>query len=123
MKKLGDPTQSQTETLAAIDSWLDDKLAKEMKSAPDLADCMRVFADLGQTLGAAIAQAEHILRQRGAIQFLTGHRSKGLEFPLVYHLDPWLCRQDEQDLNLRYVITTRSAHTLYEVDSRSIKWS
>jgi superfamily I DNA/RNA helicase len=60
--------------------------------------------------------------QQGAIKLLTGHKAKGGEWPIVYHLDPWLCRDDEQDLNLRYVITTRSQQELYEIDSRGIKW-
>ena len=83
---------------------------------------MRVFASHGSTLGTAIAYAEHLFAQRGTIRLLTGHKAKGLEFPTVFHLDPWLCRDEEQDLNLRYVIQTRAMESYYEIDSRAIRW-
>jgi hypothetical protein len=44
-----------------------------------------------------------------------------LEWNTVYHLDPFLLRPDEQDLNLRYVITTRAMDTYYEINSQDIK--
>jgi ATP-dependent exoDNAse (exonuclease V) beta subunit len=83
---------------------------------------MVVFAEHGQTLGQAIAYVEHLFSQKGTIRLMTGHKAKGLEFETVYHLDSWLCRDDEQDQNLRYVITTRSADRLYHIDSERIKW-
>jgi len=61
--------------------------------------------------------------QTGTIQLLTGHKAKGLEFGDVYHLDPWLCKDSEQDRNLSYVISTRSQDRLTEVDSTGIDWS
>lgn len=120
MRKLGDEDASRNEVLTAIEAWRVDKLAKESTTANDLADCMRVFAGFGSTLSKAIAVAEHLFAQRGGLQLLTGHKAKGLEYDTVYLLDPWLIREDEQDLNLRYVMQTRSASHLYEVDSRSI---
>ena len=87
-----------------------------------MADCMKVFASHGSTLGTAIAYAEHLFAQKGTIRLMTGHKAKGLEFETVYFLDPWLCREDEQDLNLRYVIQTRSLNNLYEINSGAIKW-
>ena len=122
MKKLGDESDRKETVLASIDDWLAEKLAKESKTAHDLADCMRVFANAGSDLGQAIRYAEHLFQQKGKIQLLTGHKSKGLEFDTVYHLDPFLCRQDEQDLNLKYVITTRSADKLYEINGLNIEW-
>ena len=53
---------------------------------------------------------------------MTGHKSKGLEFPDVYHLDPYLLSDTSQDRNLRYVISTRSSNNLTEIDSDRIKW-
>jgi ATP-dependent exoDNAse (exonuclease V) beta subunit len=82
---------------------------------------MKVFAGFGKTLGLAIDHAEHLFAQRGTITLTTGHKAKGLEFDVVYHLDPWLCRDDDQDLNLKYVITTRARRELYEIDSVRIK--
>jgi DNA helicase-2/ATP-dependent DNA helicase PcrA len=122
LKKLGDADWPKAKTLAAIDQWLAERLAKESKSAQDMADCMRVFASHGATLGQAIAYAEHLFSQKGKIKMMTIHKSKGLEFPVVFHLDPWLCRDDEQDLNLRYVAITRSSDRYYEIDLERIKW-
>jgi len=123
MQKLGDPSISRSQTLAAINVWLEDKLSKDSKTADDLASCMRVFAEHSNSLAGAIATAEHVLAQRGSIQMMTGHKAKGLEFDRVYFLDPWLCREDEQDRNLRYVIQTRAKQSLFEIDSRGIKWT
>jgi superfamily I DNA/RNA helicase len=63
-----------------------------------------------------------LLKQTGRIQFLTGHKAKGLEFETVYHLNPYLCKDNEQDLNLRYVIQTRSYNRYYEIRSDRIDW-
>ena len=123
MRKLGDEGMSQRETLSAIDWWLQEKLARQSTTARDIADCMRVFARNGQTLQGAIAWAESLFAQKGNVQFLTGHKAKGLEFDLVFHLNPHLIRlEEEQERNLRYVITTRSKDTLYEIDEREIRW-
>lgn len=122
MKKLGDTEMSQVSLLSAISDWLAERLAKSSTSAQDLADCMRVFASFGATLGQAIAYAEHLFAQKGTIRLLTGHKAKGLEFETVYHLDSWLLREGEQDMNLRYVIDTRSMNNLFYIDSRDIQW-
>lgn len=123
MRKLGPETMSQAETLEAIESWRETKLSRESKTANDLADCMRVFAGQGSTLSQACTYAEHLFAQKGTIQLLTGHKAKGLEWPIVYHLDPFLLGDSEQDLNLRYVIGTRAQEAYYEIESREIQWS
>lgn len=60
------------------------------------------------------------------ITLATGHKAKGLEWPTVIHLDPWRVPSKyakqalseghtipmEQDLNLRYVIETRTMQKL-----------
>lgn len=125
MRRLGPDELSREATFASIGDWLSEKLAKESKTAQDMADCMKVFASHGATLGQAIGYAEHLLKQSGTITFMTGHKSKGLEFDNVIHLDPWMVRKDphnEQDLNLDYVITTRSRNRLTEIDSEHIQW-
>ena len=53
---------------------------------------------------------------------MTGHKSKGLEFPLVYHLDPQIIGDSAQDKNLRYVINTRSSDTYFEIESEKVEW-
>jgi superfamily I DNA/RNA helicase len=122
MKKLGAEDAPQASFLSAIEDWRAEKLAKGNASASDLADCMKVFAGFGSTKSQAISYAEHLFAQKGSIRLLTGHKSKGLEFDTVYHLDPWLLSDTEQDKNLRYVISTRSRDRLIEIDSRNIQW-
>ncbi len=122
MRRLGEESLSRGGVNAAIAEWQMEREAKESTTAKDLADCMRVFASHGATLGQAVAYAEHLFKQTGSIKLLTGHKAKGLEFEAVYHLDPFLIRKDEQDLNLRYVIQTRSMDQYYEVDGSIIQW-
>jgi superfamily I DNA/RNA helicase len=122
MKKLGGNSDSRKQVIDAIEQWREEKLVAGSKSASDLADCMRVFADHGHDLGQMISYAEHLFKQTGTIRLLTGHKSKGLEFDNVYWLDPSLCDQREQDRNLAYVITTRSRNKLSLIDSSSIVW-
>lgn len=121
LRRLGPEDLPRSTVLRAIADWEADKLAKDSTTAPDMAACMRVFAELGADLGQAVRYAEDVLAKKGSIQLLTGHKSKGLEFDNVYLLDPWLMREDEQDLNLRYVCQTRSAGSLYEVNSKDIQ--
>jgi hypothetical protein len=123
LKRLGDDDTSQDSLISAIDDWLAEKLAKESKTAEDTAECMKVFASFGATLGQAVSYAEHLFAQQGAIQLLTGHKSKGLEFKTVYHLDPWIIGEAEQELNLKYVINTRSEDRYYEINSLDIRWN
>lgn len=123
LQKLGDTGLSQGAGLSAVDDWLQAKLDKGSKTAPDMAECMRIIIRHGDSLGTAIGYAEHLFKQRGAIQLMTGHKSKGLEFPLVYHLDPHIIGESPQDRNIRYVIQTRSSDQYFEIDSRTIHWS
>ncbi len=121
LHKLGSDGDKQEEILNAIDHWQTEKIAKGSTTAADIGDCMRVFARTGANLGQAIAYAEHLFKQQGTIQLLTGHKAKGLEWPIVYHLDSWLLRADEQDLNLRYVVITRSMDRYFEINTADIK--
>jgi hypothetical protein len=122
MNKLGPQEMKQEQVVDAIERWRQDKLAVESTTANDTADCMRVFACFGKTLSEATGYAEFLFKQRGAITLTTGHKAKGLEWERVYHLDPFLIRVDkeEQEKNLSYVITTRSANELYEVETKDI---
>jgi superfamily I DNA/RNA helicase len=122
MKKLGDSNTSRMVLVELIANWRNEKMSKKSTTANDIADCMIVFASFGETLGQAVSYAEHLFAQKGEIRLLTGHKAKGLEFDTVYHLDPWLIGEDEQELNLRYVITTRAKERLFEVNSLDIEW-
>lgn len=122
MKKLGPEDMGTASLLAAIGDWLAEKVDKGSATAPDLAECMRVFASHGTSLSTAIRYAEHLFAQKGTIRLMTIHKAKGLEFPTVYFLDPFLCRDDEQDNNCRYVAQTRSMDQLYEIHTSDIRW-
>lgn len=127
LKKLGPLTLSQQETLDAIDFWESEKILKAKEKGigliRDKAECLRVFASFGNTLGDAAAYAEHIFAASGTIQLLSGHKAKGLEWEVVYHLDPHripspYCsshEDHEQEHNIKYVIETRAKRDLYFV--------
>jgi len=121
MRRLGDEDTPRSHVLSLIEDWRQEKLENESKSADDLADCMKVFATYGDSLGLAMKYVEHLFSQRGTLKLLTGHKSKGLEYDTVYLLDTWLLREDLQDQNLRYVMQTRSANALYEIETKDIR--
>lgn len=124
MKKLGPSDLRQPAVFTAIAEWESTKLSRESKSAPDLTNCMRVFAEHGTTLDLAIRYAEHLFAQTGTILLSTIHKAKGLEWTDVIHLDPWLVRKQptDQNKNLDYVASTRSSDSLTEIDSGDIQW-
>lgn len=131
LKKLGPLAMPQAAVLTAIDTWRTAELARARESRKaaieDRAACLRVFAEFGNDLNGAIAYAEHLFATAGPIQLMTGHKSKGLEFDIVFHLDPWRVPSKyalraaeegddgklQQELNLRYVISTRAKQELY----------
>jgi hypothetical protein len=121
MRNLGDGSLRRPAVISSIEDWRDRKLAAGSTTAGDIADCMKVFATYGDTLDQAIKYAEHLFLQTGSINLLTGHKSKGLEFEKVYLLDTHLLRENDQDLNLRYVMQTRSKNELYEINSATIE--
>jgi DNA helicase II / ATP-dependent DNA helicase PcrA len=130
LKKLGPPTLTQEQTYAAIEQWKVERLSKSKarEAVNDKAECLKVFAEFGTTLGGALTYAEHLFRGRGTIQLLTGHKAKGLEWDVVYHLDPWRCNgkfaegeAKDQEANLRYVITTRAKERLFHIDLDNIR--
>ena len=118
LEKLGPDTLTQTQTLDAINHWEAERESLDSRTASDTAECLRVFARHGATLAQAIAYARHIFESvDGEIRFMSGHRSKGLEFDRVYHLDADTIRSGGQEDNIRYVIDTRSKETLTYISS------
>lgn len=116
--KLGDESMPQSAVLSAIDDWQAERESLDSKTAADTAECMKVFARHGRTLAQAIAYARHIFEaQDGEIRFMSGHRSKGLEFDRVYHLDSETIRPGGQEDNIRYVIDTRTKDALIYISS------
>jgi superfamily I DNA/RNA helicase len=122
LKRLGPETLNEDQANAAIDTWEKEKLqkAKGKATVKDKAECLRVFVSVGHSLAGAIAYAESIFRSTGPIQLLSGHKSKGLEWDHIFHLDPGripspYCSTDEeldQEQNVRYVIETRAKESL-----------
>lgn len=127
LKKLGPESMTQTELLDAIDKWETAQLAKEKapETVSDKAECFRVFAGYGATLGEAAIYANNIFKADGPIQLLSGHKSKGLEWDVVFILDPWRSpskwavtdEEKAQENNLEYVMTTRSKRELFLVNA------
>lgn len=126
LTKFGDLSMPRDEVLKAIAEWEAEKLAKAKRSpggVKDRASCLRVFANAGSNLNEAIAYARHLFEQAGPILLMTGHKSKGLEFQTVFHLNPDLIpsmwsntlEEVEQEYNLRYVILTRAKSDYFEV--------
>ena len=127
LRKLGPEDLTAEAVHTAIDRWESEQLrkARNQGSVVDRAECLRVFADQGPTLAAAIAYATHLFETDGPIQLMSGHKSKGLEFDHVYHLDSWRIpskyatseNQLDQERNLMYVITTRAKKALYHINT------
>lgn len=104
---------------------------KEEKVSPiqDRAECLISAAEASGAKDS-VELARHIEdlfnEQAGKIVLCTGHKSKGLEWHTVIHLDPWRVPAKyarraleegnpvpmQQEKNLRYVIETRTKHTL-----------
>lgn len=123
LSEFGDRDMTREELLGHLARWRAAKIAEgKMKeeTIDDRYTCLVVFASATQTLGAAIAHAEALFSAEGPIELLSGHKSKGLEWDHVYHLDPWrvpskFAKTPEelvQEDNLEYVITTRAKRSL-----------
>lgn len=124
LQKVGSDRDTRDDLLLKITAWREEKLQSTNSPATinDQADCMAIFASWGSNLAQAIAYANRIFKEQGTIELSTGHKAKGKEWDVVYHLDPWLCKENDQDLNLKYVITTRSKDRLYLIDTKELQW-
>ncbi len=120
MKKFGKSEMPKEQVRGAIAAWADEKAKKTRNPSKvwDQAACMNIFADQGDTLGDALAYAEHIFNSQGSIELMTGHKSKGLEYDTVFILDRHLIKiEDGQEKNLMYVCQTRAKQSLFYVES------
>lgn len=131
MKRLGPMSMAEPQLSAAIDAWAFEELkrAKREETVLEKADCLRILCAPKRepwTLETAIGSAEALFKQEGPIQLMSIHKSKGLEFDTVFHLDPWRIpsryahegtEEMEQELNLRYVCETRFKENLFLIDS------
>lgn len=123
------PATPKPDILAALSLWQERETAAaiaekrewKLERINDRADCIRAVAENcvdRETLISAINDL--FSRERGRVTLSTGHRSKGLEWETVIHLDPWRVPSRfakteaaiSQENNLRYVIETRTKNTL-----------
>jgi superfamily I DNA/RNA helicase len=120
-----------------LTDWLDKETAlayandkpEKVDRITDKAECLRATIEGTQpsTAGDLRSMLERLFsRENSQIVLSSGHRSKGLEWPLVVHLDPWRIPSKqakiaaslgnnvpmEQEENLQYVTETRTKHTL-----------
>lgn len=140
LEKLGPGNMPQAQIFEAVEAWrvAQEKKAHEARLASirDKAECLRVFADYGSTLDECVAYAKHLFAASGPIELMSGHKSKGMEYEIVFHLDPflvpskWAAKAAEetgdesqliQERNLKYVIDTRPKEALYYVNSEDFK--
>lgn len=123
LKEFGDTEMKREDLLAHLARWKADRLAEGKLKAETIEDryaCLVCFAEATPTLGSAIAHAEALFASEGPVELLSGHKSKGLEWSHVFHLDPWripsvFAKTPEaqvQENNLEYVITTRAKESL-----------
>jgi superfamily I DNA/RNA helicase len=121
MRKFGGHDLPQHMVLQKIEVWLATEMEKNKARAHDRlrdrAECMKVFALEGATLGDALAYAQHLSQLHSPLKLMTGHSAKGLEFEHVYFLDQHLINKQDQDPNLRYVICTRAKESLTYIRS------
>jgi DNA helicase-2/ATP-dependent DNA helicase PcrA len=121
MRKFGGSDLRAVDVLDKINLWEEQQKAKNKPRAhggiADRAECMRIFANQGSTLGDALAYAQHMVQMHSPLKMMTGHKAKGLEFDHVFFLDNKLVGDEEQEPNLRYVIITRAKETLTYINS------
>jgi DNA helicase-2/ATP-dependent DNA helicase PcrA len=120
-----------------LTKWLDKEIAiANANDKPERVDKLRdqtdcIFATIEGASPDTVGDLRSVIRRifsrdNGQITLSSIHRAKGLEWPLVLHLDPWRIPSyfakkaaDEgdpsqliQENNLRYVAETRTKHTL-----------
>lgn len=104
----------------------------------DQAECLRATIEGANptTAGELRSVLKRVFdRENGQVILSSIHRAKGLEWPLVVHLDPWRIPSKqaqmaaqagdyshlEQERNLKYVAETRTKNTLINADAKAFK--
>lgn len=124
MKKLGRADTKREALLPKIEKLREQlrKKQRDQRLADDTIECILVFVNETDTLGAAMAFAEAIATREGRIKLYTGHGAKGLEFDTVLFLDQHLLDiKRGQDANVKYVIETRAKRDLIYVTSEGFQ--
>jgi len=125
------------QVIGQVQEWKESEKAKALAEGHD--DRIGVLADRAECL-LAVAESSGVVdagglrtaleklfsRDHGRITLASIHKAKGLEWNVVLHLDPWRIpskqakkaaaegdeRQLIQEWNLKYVLETRTKHTL-----------
>lgn len=136
-KILPDDDADAPTCIATISSWRDSEISKARANdkeervvlIQDKAECLLAVIENGEVKRAADIRSllgRMFEPSSLRITLATGHKAKGLEWDNVIHLDPWRVPSKyavsalqagnpvpmEQDLNLRYVIETRTKRRL-----------
>jgi DNA helicase II / ATP-dependent DNA helicase PcrA len=132
MKKIGPSSSTLTQTESMLETWFHAELkrAKNPDIVYDKYECLQVLClnPNARNLGEAITLAQDLFKREGAIQLLSGHKAKGLEWNTVFHLDSWRIPSKwakegteawEQEMNVRYVIETRFKKEMFFIDSET----
>lgn len=127
------------ETAALITAYQDREVAlalandksQEAENIQDRVECLRAVLEDAEARNAGDLRrliTSLFSKEEGLVVLGTGHKAKGLEWDVVLHLDPWRIPSKQakeaealgdpgpmqQDQNLKYVIETRTKHTLIE---------
>ena len=123
LEEFGDQSMPREQLISHIDGWKSARIREGKLAESTIEDrwsCLRVFAEATPSLGEAIEHAKRLFSAEGPLELTSGHKSKGLEWDHVYHLDPWRIpspfsrsfEDQTQEANLEYVITTRAKRSL-----------
>jgi len=123
LRKFGDDNLLSASVLEKISDWYESEArrSREKGVLADKRECLTIIAESHDTLGEMLSYLKELENQTGAVQLMTGHKSKGLEFDTVFFLEPSLLRDRDrngaptQDPNIRYVIQTRAINNLIHV--------
>ena len=119
MEGLGSSMMKRADAAAALSRYKAGKMQKIKKESAKTAleercDCIMVFLQDAETLGGAVVLAKNVFNSEGSVDLCTGHKAKGHEWDNVFVLDDYMIGDEDQDLNLKYVIATRSkSHLTY----------
>lgn len=140
-KVVPDDLTSAVNTAAMLTAWLDKERSlliandkeHEVEGLEDRVECLRAVLEDAEARDAGSMRrivGDLFAKEDGLVTLGSGHRSKGLEWDIVLHIDPWRlpskqARKAEasgddgpmkQEKNLRYVVETRTKHTLAEAN-------
>lgn len=126
---------SLSECVSMIDHWRHLEVAKaealnqesKVDGIHDRAECILAVCQHAnpKTSSELFSAIDDLFsRESGQVTLASGHKSKGLEWDTVVHLDPWRVpsrwakseAELQQEANLRYVIETRPKATLILAD-------